>query len=94
MHDGCPTACLGDAPFGFVSIHASHINVGFFHGASLQDPARLLQSSGKHMRHVKLKLGTAVDPIALTDLIHAAYASIKARVESVIPYSLKRRTCS
>jgi hypothetical protein len=41
LHDGCPVACLGDAPFGYVNAFTSHVNVGFFHGADLPDPARL-----------------------------------------------------
>src|SRR6185437_8636246 len=53
LHDGCPVACLGDAPFGYVNVFTSHVNVGFFHGAALPDPARLLQGAGKFMRHVK-----------------------------------------
>jgi hypothetical protein len=55
LHDGCPVACLGDAPFGYVNVFTSHVNVGFFHGAALAGPARLLQGAGKFMRHVKLK---------------------------------------
>ena len=82
FHDGCPVACLGDAPFGYVNVFASHVNVGFFHGASLPDPARLLQGSGKFMRHVKLKPGTATYAAALSKLINAAYSDIKARVEN------------
>ena len=82
LHDGCPVACLGDAPFGYVNVFTSHVNVGFFHGASLRDPARLLQGSGKFMRHVKLKPGTATNAAALRSLIDAAYADIKARVEN------------
>src|SRR5438477_7273555 len=35
LHDGCPVACLGDAPFGYVNVFTSHVNVGFFHGAAL-----------------------------------------------------------
>ena len=81
LHDGCPVACLGDAPFGYVNVFTTHMNVGFFQGASLPDPARLLQGSGKSMRHVKLKPGTAVDAAALSTLIEVAYAHIKARVE-------------
>ena len=81
LHDGCPTACLGDAPFGYVNVFSSHVNVGFFHGAALPNPTRSLQGSGKYMRHVKLKPGTPVDTAALTALIEAAYADIKARVE-------------
>ena len=82
LHDGCPTACLGDVPFGYVNAFTAHVNVGFFHGAALPDPARLLQGSGKFMRHVKLRPGTATNPAALTALIEAAYADIKARVEN------------
>ena len=81
LHDGCPVACLGDAPFGYVNVFTSHVNVGFFHGAALTDPARLLQGSGKFMRHVKLSPGAGTNVAALRSLIEAAYSDIKARVE-------------
>ncbi len=82
LHDGCPVACLGDAPFGYVNVFTSHVNVGFFQGAALRDPARLLEGSGKFMRHVKLRPGTATDDAALRRLIEAAYSDIKERVEN------------
>ena len=82
LHDGCPVACLGDAPFAYVNVFTSHVNVGFFHGAALPDPARLMQGSGKFMRHVKLRPGTPADTAALTTLIETAYSDIKARVEN------------
>jgi hypothetical protein len=82
LHDGCPVACLGDAPFGYVNVFTSHVNVGFFHGAALPDPGRLLQGTGKFMRHVKLRPGTATNAAALRGLIDAAYSDIKARVEN------------
>ncbi len=82
LHDGCPVACLGDAPFGYVNVFTAHVNVGFFHGASLSDPARLLQGTGKFMRHVKLRPGTAANTAALSKLIDAAYLDIKSRVEN------------
>jgi len=81
LHDGCPTACLGDAAFAYVNAFTSHVNVGFFQGSSLPDPARLLEGTGKFMRHVKLKPGTATNEAALRRLIEAAYSDIKARVE-------------
>ncbi len=81
LHDGCPVACLGDAPFGYVNVFTSHVNVGFFHGAALPDPARLLQGAGKFMRHVKLRPGTPANAAALSTLIQMAYTDIKARVE-------------
>jgi hypothetical protein len=80
LHDGCPVACLGDAPFGYVNVFTSHVNVGFFHGAALPDSAHLLQGSGKFMRHVKLKPGTPTNDAALGRLIEAAYLDIQARL--------------
>ena len=82
LHAGCPVTCLGDAPFAYVNVFTAHVNVGFFQGAALPDPARLLQGAGKFMRHVKLRPGTATDAAALTRLIEAAYVDIKARVEN------------
>ncbi len=82
LHDGCPTACLGDAPFAYVNVFTSHVNVGFFHGASLPDPAHLLQGTGKFMRHVKLKPATPTNAAVLSRLIDAAYSDIKSRVEN------------
>jgi hypothetical protein len=82
VHDGCPVACLGDVPFAYVNVFTAHVNVGFFQGAALPDPARLLQGNGRFMRHVKLRPGTATNDAELSRLIEAAYADIKARVEN------------
>ncbi|MGA8087628.1 MAG: DUF1801 domain-containing protein [Terracidiphilus sp.] len=82
IHDGCPVACLGDVPFAYVDVFTAHVNVGFFQGAALPDPARLLQGAGKFMRHIKLKPGTPNNEAALTTLIHTAYADIKTRIEN------------
>src|ERR1700744_6531468 len=81
LHDGCPVACLGDVPFGYVNVFTSHVNVGFFQGAALPDPAGLLQGSGRFMRHVKLRPGTVPDAASLSRLIEMADSDIKARVE-------------
>ena len=80
IHDGCPVACVEDAPFGYVNSFKSHVNVGFFYGAALEDPAGLLEGSGKRMRHVKLKPGLELNTAALRDLIDAAYSDITARL--------------
>lgn len=80
MHDGCPVACVSDAPFGYVNVFRDHVNVGFFYGAELNDPAALLEGTGKRMRHVKLRPGAAVDAAALHALIDAAYGDIRSRL--------------
>jgi hypothetical protein len=82
LHDGHPVACFGDTPFGDVNVFTSHVNVGFFRGAALPDPARLLQGTGRFMRHVKLRPRTATDAAALRRLIDSAYSDIKTRVEN------------
>jgi hypothetical protein len=80
MHDGCPTACVQDAAFAYVGVFTAHANVGFFHGAELEDSTGLLQGSGKRMRHVKVRPGVDLDAGALEALIHAAYADMKRRL--------------
>jgi len=81
LADGHPTACVDDAAFGYVDAFSAHANVGFFHGASLDDPAALLQGAGKRMRHVKLRWGEPVDEAALAALIAAAYRDIRVRLQ-------------
>src|SRR4249919_72496 len=53
LHDGQPTACIGDAAFGYVDVFTHHANVGFFLRPELDDPRNLLEGAGRFMRHVK-----------------------------------------
>jgi hypothetical protein len=73
MHDGCPTVCLEGAGVAYVGVFARHVNVGFFQGASLSDPAGLLEDTGKYMHHVKLRSGEPCNREALRALVEAAY---------------------
>jgi hypothetical protein len=82
LHDGCPTACVEDAAFGYVAAFTAHVNIGFFQGASLDDPAGLLEGAGKRMRHVKLRWGQPADEVALGELISAAYRDIQLRLRT------------
>jgi hypothetical protein len=70
-----------DAAFAYVGVFKAHVSVGFFFGAELDDPAGLLEGSGKRMRHVKCRPGALPDAAALQLLIEAAYADIKSRLE-------------
>lgn len=82
LQDGHPTACAGEAAFAYVAAFRAHVNVGFFFGAALADPAGLLEGAGKRMRHVKVRWGQAVNGAALSVLIAAAYRDIRARLQS------------
>lgn len=77
LHDGHPTACVADAAFAYVNAFKAHVNVGFFRGADLPDPAGLLEGTGKFMRHVKLRPDVDIDSAALRRLIETAYADMK-----------------
>lgn len=82
LHDGHPTACIGDAAFAYVNAFRDHVNVGFFRGAELADPKGFLEGTGKFMRHVKLSPEHNVDTAALTKLIETAYSDMKRRVQA------------
>ena len=82
LHDGHPTACVVDAAFAYVNAFTAHVNVGFFGGAELADPAGLLEGTGKYMRHVKLRPDRDVDARALKALIDTAYTDMKRRLAS------------
>src|SRR5215470_5199776 len=85
LHDGHPTACVADAAFAYVNVFKAHVNVGFFRGAEIADPDRLLEGTGKFMRHVKLSLARDLDAAALSRLIGTAYADMKTRVWAELP---------
>ena len=80
LHDGHPTACVGDAAFAYVNAFKAHVNVGFFRGSKIADPERLLVGTGKFMRHVKLRPGLDTDATALSMLIETAYDDMKAQL--------------
>ena len=82
LHDGHPTACVGDAAFAYVNAFTAHVNVGFFCGAELADPEGLLEGTGKFMRHVVLRPEEQVNDTALRKLIETAYRDMKERLGS------------
>ena len=79
LHDGAATACVADVPFAYVGAFKSHVSLGFFNGAALDDPFELLEGTGKRMRHVKLTPGVEVDAHSLDELIRAAYLDCRVR---------------
>ncbi|HET7797563.1 MAG TPA: DUF1801 domain-containing protein, partial [Nevskia sp.] len=82
LHDGHPTACIGDVAFGYVNAFKAHVNVGFFRGAELDDPAGLLEGSGKSMRHVKLVPGRVLNAATLDALIRDAMNNVRQHLRA------------
>lgn len=65
---------LGKEPVCYVHAAADHLQFGFFRGAVLADPLRLLQGSGQHVRHVKLRRAADIDADAFAALVRQAVA--------------------
>ncbi len=53
--------------------HAKWVNLGFFRGAILPDPDKLLEGTGKLLRHVKIRDLKEVKKAGIRKLIKAAY---------------------
>ncbi len=56
----------------YIAPQAKHVNLGFYHGASIADPDSLLEGTGKKLRHIKVRNVDAVDKAAVRSLIQAA----------------------
>jgi hypothetical protein len=65
-------------------IYASsdHINLSFMQGAALRDPKRLLEGTGKAIRHIKIFKIEAVGEDTIKDYVKEAVASIQKPGES------------
>lgn len=61
-------------PFSYIKAHATHVNFGFWRGAELEDPKRMLQGEGEKMRHVRILETHALDEVVLAALVKQAVA--------------------
>ena len=64
--------------YAYIAVQSSHVNLGFYRGAQLKDPDRLLRGTGKGLRHVKLRQASEAGSPALIALLVEA---IKERQE-------------
>jgi len=58
--------------FCYISVNKNHINVGFMYGAELPDPEKLLDGSGKLLRHVRITSPEELENPALQELLEVA----------------------
>jgi hypothetical protein len=71
---GIPTFESKD-PFCFYMVGKHHVTFGFHCGTSLDDPEKLLEGTGKNLRHVKLRAAEDLEKKGLKDLVLAAAQS-------------------
>jgi hypothetical protein len=41
--------------YAYIAPQRNYVNLGFYHGAALEDPTGLLEGAGKRLRHVKIR---------------------------------------
>ncbi len=56
----------------YLATFDEHVNLGFFHGSELADPAGLLEGTGTQMRHIKLTHKDDLTDQAIRALIEQA----------------------
>jgi hypothetical protein len=55
--------------YAYIAVQPSHLNLGFYHGASLEDPEGLLEGKGKELRHIKVRDLAATQNPAIRGLL-------------------------
>lgn len=63
--------------YAYIAVQSAHVNLGFYHGASLADPAGLLEGTGKELRHVKVRDVQGARSAAVARLLREAIAERK-----------------
>ena len=63
--------------YAYIAVQTAHINLGFYHGASLDDPVGLLEGTGKALRHIKFRSLAAVQSPAVAHLLQQAIVERK-----------------
>lgn len=76
---GAPQFCVGGEPFCYVVGYAKHVNLGFCEGAGLRDPEKLLEGTGKAMRHVKIRPGAEFPGKVLSRMVQEAARRVRAK---------------
>lgn len=62
----------GDLPLIFIHTEPDHIQFGFFGGAALSDPKKLLRGKGKFIRHIRVEKIEDVDDAVFAAMIRKA----------------------
>lgn len=63
--------------YAYIAVLGAHVNLGFYHGATLTDPSGLLEGTGRKLRHVRLRTGSAAKSGAVLALLRQAIADRK-----------------
>ncbi len=66
--------------YAYIGVQKSHVNLGFYYGASLPDTDGLLEGTGKNLRHVKIRSLEFAESSAVRALLKTAIAERRAQL--------------
>jgi Domain of unknown function (DU1801) len=72
----------------YIAVYPTHVNLGFYHGATLKDRAGLLVGTGMRLRHIRFRDTAASKRPAVAALLREAIAD---RRRNARPANLARR---
>ncbi len=76
--------------FIHLPVYTNYVNIGFSHGALLNDPQGRLKGSGARIRHIRLNQVEDLDDPYLYDLIQQAHLGATQSTEPVEPSTIVR----
>ncbi len=57
-----------------IAVYANNVNLGFNHGATLDDPLRILEGTGNQIRHIKFRTAEDLGRTEIRDYVRRARA--------------------
>lgn len=60
--------------FCYIRVQRNYANLGFYYGAHLSDPEKLLEGTGNNLRHIKIKAVDDVERPAIRQMIEQSLA--------------------
>ena len=61
-----------NGPFAYIKAFSRSVNIGFWRGVQLDDPAGILEGEGDRMKHVTLREGDEVQAFELSSFVRQA----------------------
>ena len=81
-----------NGPLCFYMVAKDHVLFGFMRGAMLRDPGKLLEGTGKYLRHVKLRGPADVRRPAVKSLLAEAAALNRKKPVTGTKVAMKKRS--
>jgi hypothetical protein len=60
----------------YISAQRNYVRLGFYFGANLYDPRKLLEGTGKRMRHIKVRTVVEAGSDELAELIRQSWSNL------------------